>query len=153
MLIGWIIFAVMFAYLSAGLVALAVHEKEEKVWRYAIPFGAFFYADKFTGGFRILSATVKKWGKTVICMTVISALATIYALWGTRNLNEIDSKALMQIMAVPLGLCFGLFYIGSVAWALEILHVHHARFSKDVLLCMLILPIPFLLRRKGSYGA
>ena len=152
MLIGWIIFAAMFVYLSVGLIVLAVREKEEKLWRYAIPFGAFFYADKFTGGFKILSASVKNWGKTVLWITVIAILPTVYAVWGRHNLNTVDSEALVQIMAVPLTLCFGLFYVGSVAWALEILHIRHARFSRDVLMCMLILPIPFLLQREGKYG-
>ncbi len=147
MFIGWIVFIVVAEYLSVGVAVLAKREGQKNWWTCLLPFVAFFWIDKYTKGFKAMGVHVSKWGKTVITLVLICVLACVYVNFGQRNFASIDAEALAQIMAVPIVACAFIFYVGSIGWAIAVLQKNGRRFNHDTFVCMLFLPIPFLIAK------
>lgn len=148
-MVGWIVFA---AYVVAYSVGMAVYLKRRGYARWAlalIPFVSFFFVDRVTGGFKILSIAVRKWGKTVVILTVISLCAYLYGLWGLQALDAEQSAMLVQCMWLPAGASILIFWLGNAYSAVRILFLCRAGFRCDLLVCLLFVPVPVVLAAAG----
>lgn len=144
-MIAWIIFFVYLEIYSVGVAALAKRNGENKWYLNLIPFFSCFYIDRYLGGFKILTIPVKKWGKLMIWLVVICIFATIYAMWGVNNLQvEGSADALVQIMMLPIGVCAFIFWFGTAKSATDILFKNRSDFKGSFLVCLLLIPVPFL---------
>ena len=144
-MIAWIIFFVYLEIYSVGVAVLAKRNGENKWYLNLIPFVSCFYIDRYLGGFKILTIPVKKWGKLLIWLVVICVLATIYAMWGINNLQvEGSAEALVQIMLLPISVCAFIFWVGTATSATDILFKNGVDFKYSLLVCLLLIPVPFL---------
>lgn len=144
-MIGWIIF---FAYAEIYAACLCVLLKRLGCPRYGlclIPFAAFWYTDRLTDGFRLLVFPVRSWLKTVIVFCVVAALAQIYAEWGIRTIRQENVKYLTDLMALPIGLAVFVGWVGTASAARRILFRLKASFKHDLLVCLLLVPVPIVL--------
>lgn len=138
----WIIF---FAFAELYGVGVAVFAKRRNLERWAlnfIPLYAFTFANRYTRGFKTLSIPVKKFFSCVVIELVVCALAYAFAMWGERNLNDLDAGCLKQIMYVPAGAAIGVFYLQVVKSTLAIAEEWRARFKLDWLVYMTLVAVP-----------
>ena len=145
-MIGWIIFLAFIVCYSVGVTILAKNNGDKRYLLNLIPFASFFYIEKYTGGFKILTIPVKKWGRIVLTMTLVCLGAYLYGLWGYRNLILPDSReALLMIMWLPVAACLIVFWLGTASSTTAVLVKNNAAFKGCTLVSLLLLPAPFLL--------
>lgn len=146
-MIGWILFLVFIEYYSVGAAILAKKSGKNNWLLNLIPFAAFFYIEKYLPeGFKILTVPVKKWGKLTIILTAVCLAAYLYGLWGQSYFTVADNReALTMILWLPAGACIAIFWLGAAASAAAVLNKNNATFRCCSLVCLTLLPIPFLL--------
>lgn len=143
-MVGWIVFLLFMELYGAGV---AVYAKSRGMKNYAlclIPFVPFFVMDKLTGGFKVATIWVRKWGVLVIELVVISLAAYLYAQWGIHTLTERNIGPLIQIMWLPVAACLLVFYLTAIQATRKILFMTRRSFRFDWLLCMTLVAIPIL---------
>ncbi len=144
-MIGWLI---VFAYMELYAAGLCVLLKRLGCPRYGlclIPFAAFWYTDRLTDGFRLLVFPVRSWFKTAIAFCAVAVLAQIYAGWGAHHIRPDSVRYLSDLMALPVGLAIFVGWVGTASAARRILFRLKASFKHDMLVCLLLLPVPVLL--------
>ena len=149
MLIGWIVFLAWLEFYSAGITLLAKRTAKHRYALYMIPFAALFYVDEFTEGFFIFTIPVKKWGKTVLIFCAIVLVAQLGCYWSSQTLTAEMAGYFEQIMLLPIGFCILVYWFGTLRSALKMIEILKTDFKGAWALAALMLPIPFLLLRRG----
>jgi len=150
MLIGWIAFIIAIEFYGISLLLLIKDQEGKLDLKYLIPLYAFFMVSKKYSTFKILTIPVKKCGQTVIVLTVISLISCLIMMWGANNFSAFPEKIeyIKQIMIIPIAVCIFSLYLIFVKSSINILFAVRKEFKFDWILCMLIIPIPFLFSRK-----
>ena len=119
-------------------------EGNRRFWLCFIPFVAFYFVDARLRGFTVLTIRVKSLLFTMILMSAIALLAALVQFWGVARFPVEASEPLRQLMYVPIG------FAAFVAWVClgkpssDLLFLFHHEFPADLLVCLLLLPIPVL---------
>ena len=142
---GWILFFVYMELYAAGLCVLLKRLGCPRYGLCLIPFAAFWYTDRLTDGFRLLVFPVRSWFKTVIIFCLVALAAHVYALWGIHTIRPDSSPYLVDLMKLPIGLSIFVGWVGTAASARRILFRLKASFKYDMLVCLLLIPVPVLL--------
>lgn len=149
-MIGWILFFAWIEYYSIGIALLAKRTGKSHYGLCLIPFAAHFFVDSFTGGFKILTIPVKKWGKTVLILALVVIMAQIGCNWAENTFTPETAGYFMQIMYLPICLCCLIYWLGTIASALRMMEIFSLDFRGEAFWAALLLPIPLMLLRKGE---
>ena len=103
-----------------------------------VPFAVFYFLDKELKGFTVLTIRVKSMLFTSILMTVIAVVACLISRWGL-------AAPLQQLMYVPLGFSIFISWICLAKTTSTLLFKNGCSFRADLLVCLLLLPIHFLI--------
>lgn len=82
---------------------------------------------------------------SAISMTVVATIACLITLWGQTTLPIHSAEPLEQLMYVPLGFAAIVIYLCMAKTTSDLLFVHRNEFRGDLLVSLLLLPIPFLI--------
>ncbi len=154
---GWIAFAIFVELYGVGVTVLAKSSQMKNYALCLIPFVAFFYVDKILpDGFSALTIKINALGKLVVKLLIVSIAAYIYMQWGVHNLPEKEIEPITQLMMVPIGICLIVFWVALVSSTLTLMFGFGAEIKCERLICILVLPIPFLLmfinKNKKNYN-
>ena len=136
-MIGWIIFIVYIEIYGIGVMLYARSRGMKNSAWCLVPFVAFFVMDKLTGGFKVATIQVNKWGGLVIKLTIVALIAYLYAQRGIHTL--------VQIMCIPIAVSVIVFYMTMIQATREILFLTRQSFRFDWLLCMTLIAIPVIM--------
>ena len=150
MIQAWIILLIWIEIYSIGITILAKRNKTPYYAIYLIPFVSLFYVDKFTGGFKVMTIPVKKWGETILIFLVIVILSQIGCQWAITTLSAEMAGYFVQIMLLPICTCGLLYWFGTIASTLKMLNILGLDFKGAIFLVALMFPIPILLLRKSD---
>lgn len=131
MITGWIIFLIWLELYSIGIALLAKQNGSSHWGVYLIPFASGFYVDFFTGGFKILTIPVKKWGKTVLIFAGMVILAQLGCRWAENTLTPEMAGYFVQIMLLPICICGFIYCLGTIASTLRILDILKTKKEKN----------------------
>ena len=145
---GWVFFLAWIEYYSIGIALLAKKSGTPHYGLYLIPFASHFFVDSFTGGFKILTIPVKKWGKTVLIFALVVIAAQIGCGWAGSTFSAEMAGYFRQIMLLPICFCCLIYWLGTVAATLKMMDILSLDFRGATLMAALMLPIPFLLLQK-----
>ena len=142
----WIIVGVFIELYAVGMTVLAKNSQIKHYGLCLIPFVAFFYVDKILPqGFSVLSIQVKRFGRSVITLVLVSLGAYLYMQWGVNNLPEKEIVPITQLMFVPIGICLIIFWATVVSSTLTLMFGFGVEFKFEKLVCLLLIPVPFVL--------
>lgn len=111
-----------------------------------IPFAVFYYAEKLTGGFKILIFPVKKWCRKVLGFCVLTLLCYLFGVWAAGHQNPEHVHYLFDILWLVAGTCIGIVWLGIASSTDAILFRLNPFLSKiESCACYLLIPVPFLL--------
>lgn len=144
-MIGWIMFIVYIEIYGIGVMLYARSRGMKNSAWCLVPFVAFFVMDKLTGGFKVATIQVNKWGGLVIKLTIVALIAYLYAQWGIHALTERNVGPLVQIMCIPIAVSVIVFYMTMIQATREILFLTRQSFRFDWLLCMTLIAIPVIM--------
>ena len=137
-----------FLFLELYSLCFALHglkKGNKKYWLCLVPFAVFYFLDKELKGFTVLTIRVKSMLFTSILMTVIAVVACLISRWGLATLPERSAAPLQQLMYVPLGFSIFISWICLAKTTSTLLFKNGCSFRADLLVCLLLLPIPFLI--------
>ena len=149
-MIGWMILFAWIEYYAISIALLAKKTGTPHWGLYIIPFASHFFVDTFTGGFKILTIPVKKWGKTVLIFVLVAIVAQIGCNWAENMFTQEMAGYFAQIMFLPICLCGLIYWLGTIASTLKMMDILFLDFRGAALFAALMLPVPFLLLRKGG---
>lgn len=145
MLWAWIAIAL---YLEVYGIAVACLEKKQgnpRFWLCLIPYVAFAFVDRRLKGFTVLTLRIKSLLMTMLIMSGIAATACLVSKLGSAHFPESASVPLSQLMLVPIGFACFAAYVSLACASSALLFHFHAAFQGDLLVCLLLLPIPVLI--------
>lgn len=144
MLYAWIGFLIFLELYGIGVALLEKKANNHLFWLCLIPFVAFFFVDKRLHGFTIIIIKIKSLLFTMILMSLIALGACLIIKWGNARFPIEASEPLAELMLVPIG--FALFgaWVSLARTSSDLLFHFHFEFKCDLLVCLLIIPIPFL---------
>ncbi len=145
MLIAFLIAIGCLEIYSIAFAVLECRKKEKRWWLCLIPFVSFYFLDKELHGFSLLTIKVKSLLVTAIAMNIIALVAMLIAYWGFATLPARSSEPLFQLMLVPL--CFSalILWMALGKTTSDLLFVYGKSFKCDLLVCLLLVSIPFLI--------
>lgn len=139
---------VILSFIEVYSLAIMVLAKKAGINNYRmafIPFYSFLLVGKIIGVFSIMTIPVKKYHSYMLTIFIIFMLALIYANWGTINLPEVSSDALIQIMSILYVLCALLTWISLIITSKKIFRKYRITKEKTfTLLTVFVITIPFL---------
>lgn len=138
-LIGILIFLELYG-ISVGLIER--REGNRRFWLCFIPFVAFYFVDARLHGFTVLTIRVKSLLLTMILMGVIALAAFLVSQWGIARFPSEASEPLAQLMYVPMGFAAFVAWVCLGKTSSDLLFLFHHEFPCDLLVCLLLLPIP-----------
>lgn len=145
MLIAFLIALGCLEIYSASFAVLEFRKGEKRWWLCLIPFLAFYFLDKELRGFSLLTIKIKSLLVTAIIMNIIALAAALISKWGFATLPTRSSEPLFQLMLVPI--CFSalILWMALGKTASDLLFLYNRSFKCDLLVCLLLVTIPFLI--------